>query len=482
MRYGTLPGAVLRNLSKSKLLSFRQCPKRLWLELNKPELNEDSAATTAAFRVGNEVGAVARQLYDPKGHGTLVDAQTEGFAQALERTRVLLDQSQPIFEAGFSADGAIAFADIMLPTKRKGKLAWKMVEVKSSTSVKDYHRDDAAIQAFVAKAAGVSLASISLARIDSSWVYRGENRYDGLLVEEDLTDEAFSRSADVKGWLRDAHSVAAKKTEPRKNTGAHCSTPFDCGFTAYCKGQEPQAKHSAEVLPRIGKKVRAYIDEKKVIELKLVPDELLSPLQLRVKKHTLTGKPFFDAKGAAAALEQYKLPALFLDFETISFAVPIWKGTRPYQQIPFQFSCHRLTKSGGLEHSAFLNLEGQDPSEALAQAFIVRGRAGAQEPAALLQMALDLLGLDEAGKRAIGLDRPAHHLAHQLGRVGQRAAGEALADAQARADRSPAARAGARAEIAGLQHDTLHAAVGQRACRGQAGIAAADNDDIAAGR
>lgn len=402
----------MRNLSKSKLLSFRQCPKRLWLELNKPDLNEDSAATTAAFQVGHAVGAVARQIYDPKDSGALVDAQVEGFGPALARTQTLLNTPQPIFEAGFSADGAIAFADIMLPTKRKGKLAWQMVEVKSSTSVKDYHRDDAAIQAFVSQAAGVALSSISLAHIDSSWVYPGGGRYDGLLVEEDLTEEAFRRSSEVKDWLKAAHVVAAAKKEPKKTTGVHCSMPFECGFSAYCRSQEPQPKHSAEVLPRMGKKVRSYLDEKKVIELKEVPDALLSPLQLRVKKQTLSGKAFFDAKGAAAALAPHKLPAFFLDFETISFGVPIWKGTRPYQQIPFQFSLHRLTNSGRLEHSAFLNLDGEDPSEAIACALIAA--CGASEPIFAYNAAFEKSRITELGRRFSSLEKKLAAIANRL--------------------------------------------------------------------
>jgi hypothetical protein len=64
--------------------------------------------------------------------------------------------------AGFRADDTVAFADVMLPTKRTGQATWRMVEVKSSTNIKDYHREDAAIQAYVAKSAGVPLASISI--------------------------------------------------------------------------------------------------------------------------------------------------------------------------------------------------------------------------------------------------------------------------------------------------------------------------------
>jgi hypothetical protein len=108
----------------------------------------------------------------------------------------------------------------------------------------------------------------------------------------------------------------------------------------------------------------------KVTRLDQVPDEQLSERQLRVKRSSLSGDPFFNAAGAAAALAPHGFPAFFLDFETVSFAVPIWAGTRPYQTFPFQFSVHRVTESGGVQHREFLDLSGKDPREALALALL----------------------------------------------------------------------------------------------------------------
>ena len=156
---GSTPVATMRTFSKSKLLALRQCPKRLWLEVHRPDLRVDSAATQASFQVGFQVGDVAQRIYDPQGVGALIDVASEGFDGALQRSAMLLQTAQTIFEAGFSAGGALAFADVMLPALRDGKQVWRMVEVKSSTSVKDYYRDDVAIQAYVAHAANVPLDS-----------------------------------------------------------------------------------------------------------------------------------------------------------------------------------------------------------------------------------------------------------------------------------------------------------------------------------
>ena len=229
----------MRTLSKSKLLAYRQCPKRLWLEVHCPKLREDSAATQASFAVGHQVGDIARRLYDPKGMGVLIDPQADGFDAAFARTQELLQSAQPIFEACLRAEGALALADVMLPVRKGGKLAWRMVEVKSSTSVKDYHRDDAAVQSFVARSSGVPLTKIALAHIDSNWVYPGNEDYKGLLLENDLTDEVFDRYEEVRSWISEAQQIVAKKREPRVVTGKHCCNPYECGFLAYCQSQCP---------------------------------------------------------------------------------------------------------------------------------------------------------------------------------------------------------------------------------------------------
>ena len=360
----------MRNFSKSKLLALRQCPKRLWLEIHRPDLRADNAATQASFQIGHQVGDIAQRIYDPEGQGALIDVTTAGFARAFERTTELLGTTQPIFEAGFTAGGALAFADVMLPDQVDGKLVWRMVEVKSSTRVKDYHRDDVAVQAFIAQSAGVPLQSIALAHIDNSWTYPGNDDYSGLLVEVDLTAEAFARTEEVKSWIEKAQLTSASSVEPAIETGAHCDKPYDCGFYDYCSRNDPQAEFPVYWLPSMRAAKVRELAAQGVIELADVSDDLLNPKQLRVKTHTLANTVFFDAVGAAADLAVHSLPAYFLDFETIQFAVPIWQGTRPYQQNTFQFSLHTLSEAGQLEHTEFLDISGGDPSEPFVQALV----------------------------------------------------------------------------------------------------------------
>lgn len=368
----------MHTLSKSGILAYRQCPRRLWLEIHRPELREDSAAAQARFAAGHQVGEIARRLYDPEQRGILTDPQAAGFEAALARSAALRQSAQPIFEAGFRAAGALAFADVLLPVRHRRAQAWRLIEVKSSTSVRDYQRDDAAVQAFVARAAGVPLAGVAFAHIDSAWVHPGGGNYQGLLRETDRTDAALGRGEAVRSWIADAQRVTARSKEPRTATGRHCTEPFECGFRAYCQSREPQPEQSVRRLPGpFGRALAAHLEATGTTELREVPDALLNDRQRRVKTATLSGAIHFDRKGLARALSGHGLPAWFLDFETVQFAVPIWKGTRPYQQIPFQFSVHRLARSGTLEHREFLDLGDKDPSRPLAQALLAAcGRRG----------------------------------------------------------------------------------------------------------
>lgn len=360
-----------RVLSKSRLIAYRQCPKRVWLEVHRPQLREDSSQAQANFATGNRVGDIARHLYDPKGQGVLLDQFKIGFDAAFAQTRELLESAQPIFEAGLQADGACAFADVMLPVKANEKLSWKVIEVKSSTSVKDYHREDAAIQVFIAQSQGVALESASVACIDNQWVYPGEDNYNGLLKETDVTAEAVALKGDVRSWIADAQAIVASPDAPEVAMGKHCNTPFECGFSAYCQSLVPTPEHAISQLPgRLRAPLQVLVDSGDVTELRDVPDELLNDKQLRVKTAALSGRAFFDKEAAASALAPYGLPAYFMDFETTMSAIPIWKGTRPYQQIPFQFSVHCLSPSGKLEHRSFLDVSGEDPALRFAEALV----------------------------------------------------------------------------------------------------------------
>ncbi|HWO99623.1 MAG TPA: hypothetical protein VNL74_03240 [Methylococcus sp.] len=164
---------MAHGLSKTKLLACLQCRKRLWLELHRPELAEPGAAAIG-FRHGHGVGEAARSLHPG---GILVE--TDDLAQALAETRRLMVEhpAKPLFEAAFEYDGVLIRPDLLVPDR----IGHRMVEVKASTQIKDYHYNDCAVQAWVCRKAGLPLGRVELAHVDTGFVYPGGGDYRGLL-------------------------------------------------------------------------------------------------------------------------------------------------------------------------------------------------------------------------------------------------------------------------------------------------------------
>jgi len=374
-------------LSKSKLVAFRLCPKRLWLAVNRPSLREVSDATARNFDAGHQVGAVARRVYDARERGTLVDIDDLGFAGALRRSRALLGAKspQPVFEAGFAAAGVLAFADVMLPATRprsgmppERSTSWRMIEVKSTTTLKDYHRDDVAIQTFAALQSGIELSAVAVAHLNKGSVYPGDRNYGGLFCEVDLTAEVMTRQAEVAEWVDDAHRFSQRQREPRQAMGAQCAEPFECAYRAHCEARTPPvkaAKYPVIWLPQVRttalkERIAALSAQARAPDMRHIDDSLLSTEQLRVKTATLAGKVAFDRRKSRAALAPHGEAPTFLDFETIAFAVPRWAGTTPWQQVPFQFAAHRVEADGTLSEHGHLDLTGNDPRPGLVRALV----------------------------------------------------------------------------------------------------------------
>jgi hypothetical protein len=97
----------------------------------------------------------------------------------------------------------------------------------------------------------------------------------------------------------------------------------------------------------------------------------------RVHTATLTGQVWHDVQGIRAETAGWAWPRTYLDFETIQFAVPRWIGTRPFEQVPFQFSAHVQQGDRSLEHCEWLSTDGLDPRRPLAEALLQLPATGA---------------------------------------------------------------------------------------------------------
>lgn len=314
-------------LSKSKILSGLQCSKRLYLEVHHPELIEEDTGLERRFNIGNLVGEIAQKLIPG---GKLIEYDS-GLSQAIKKTRQILESSPltPIFEATFSHGGVLVRSDIF----HRGDKGYRLVEVKSSTSVKDYHITDCAVQAWVIESLGYPLERVELAHIDNTFVYQGDGNYQGLFYHEDLTDGILPIKGQIPGWITSLQSMLAGDL-PEIGLGAQCHDPFDCPFLSHCS-PEP-AEYPVTILP-YGRSVIDDLLSEGVEDVRDIPIGRLTNLRHeKVRRVTISGIPELDTE-IRTYLKSIPYPRYYLDFETLGTPIPIWTGTRPYQAyLPFQ--------------------------------------------------------------------------------------------------------------------------------------------------
>jgi len=354
-------------LSKSRITAWRQCPKRLWLQIHRRELLEISDQAEHAFQIGYEVGEVAQRLC-PDG---ILIGDDNNLTAAIEATRAAIaaHPDRPIFEATFQHDGLLVRVDVLLPTPD----GYRLTEVKSSTEVKPYHVDDCAVQAWVLLKNGIPLASVELAHVDTSFVYQGDGNYHGLLKSVRLDEEISQLLGVVPGWVEQARKDLSGD-EPAIAMGTQCDDPYECPFKAYCTRNMPlpeAPKYPLDILYRMGAKTKEELHSRGYQDARNVPLRYLNETQRWIQRVSKSGKPSLDVGTAQKVMSALPYPRYYLDFETVTLAVPRWAETRPYlTQVPFQWSCHIEYAPGRLRHEMFLDVTGNDPRRPFAEFLI----------------------------------------------------------------------------------------------------------------
>jgi len=351
-------------LSKSKYLNGLQCLKLLWAATNKKDLiPEIDESTQYRFDEGHEVGELAKSLF--KNGIELTD---EDFGRNLERTQECMindcenkGKRRPLFEAAFKVPyetGELyARADVLVPV---GKNEWDIIEVKSATQTKDVNIQDVSFQKFVYGKAGLKIRRCFVMHLNNEYVRKGEIKAKKLFIKEDVTvlvDEAIKG---IEERISTMLKVLSQKDIPIIKLGPYCTEPYTCPLYDFCWKDVPD--NSVFDLYRIRKTEAFELFEKGVVSIGDVPETYkLNEKQAIQKKCSLSGKECIDKDAIKNFLNELKYPLYFMDFETYQTAIPLYKGIKPYQQIPFQFSVHIVQKNGKTKHISFIAKGEGDP-------------------------------------------------------------------------------------------------------------------------
>ena len=326
------------------------------MEMHEPrKIPETDSVTQYVFDQGHLVGELAKKLF-PGG----IDIPAEDFMGNISAARELLKERRPLFEAGILAGRLYSRIDILSPTDEE---EWDIFEVKSSTGVKDVHINDVAFQRYCCNQSGLNIRKCYLVLINRYYVKNGEIDPEGLFNIHDITDKVAEASVDIQDRIENILDVIKQKDCPEMIIGPHCRNPYECPLTD-CWEHLPE--HNIFTLYYGGKKSFEMYDSG-IVTVGEIPDGYKLNGKQRIQQACVaSGEPYIDRQAIRGFLSSLEYPLYYLDFETIGSAVPLFDGTRPYQNIPFQFSRHIVKdESSQPEHFPFLANGTNDPRPTL---------------------------------------------------------------------------------------------------------------------
>ncbi|MDP3011947.1 MAG: DUF2779 domain-containing protein, partial [Candidatus Hydromicrobium sp.] len=345
-------------ISKSKYLAGLQCLKYFWYQVNaREEIPEPGFTAQFIFKQGLLVGEYAKKLY-PEG----IDLGKIGdLKEQLVKTSELLSERKPLFEASCSFGNVYSRADILVPADTD---RWDIIEVKSSTQLKEEHIHDVSFQKYCFDKAGVKIRKCYLANINNQYIRKGDINPGELFKKADITAEVEETFKEIEGRVEEMLLVAASKSSPGIFIGKQCNEPYICPLKDKCWEFLPD-NHVFNLYGSKDKAAEFY--SKGIISIKDIPDgynlNFKQKIQLECAK---TDKPKIDKGEILKFINRLEYPLYFFDFETFSTAIPLYTGVKPYQRIPFQYSIHILdTIDGQPGHYDFLAEGDEDPREEL---------------------------------------------------------------------------------------------------------------------
>ncbi|HET9327596.1 MAG TPA: DUF2779 domain-containing protein [Candidatus Eisenbacteria bacterium] len=350
---------TVTNLTKSLFVTGCQCPRLLWWTVHEPlaeELQPDKVLLDR-FDQGRLVGELARERFP---EGVLVSPQPRDRTAWCDATRSALDAGAPIiFEAAFQAKGVFAAVDVL----HKADDATTLIEAKSTTSVKDEHIADAALQAWVLAQTGMTAERVEIMHLNKD--YRHPDQGD-LFVRADITEQVHEFMPTVPARVEELTRVLEGEL-PDHPIGLHCHEPRGCPFLKRCWPNDPD--HISTLYSNGPKKTVAYM-AKGIHSIWGIPQGQKLPPAAQRQLRALRENRLIVEPGLGRALEPFESPLGYLDFETVSRAVPVWAGLAPWGHATAQFSYHEEQQDGTYTHVGWLAEGPGDPRRELAEAML----------------------------------------------------------------------------------------------------------------
>jgi len=347
-------------LTKSNYLLGLQCPKFLWITKHaKERIPEPDKIAQAKFKAGDIIGVFATKVFEGG-----IDLSGMEFQENLDKTKESLELRKPIFEASVLVDNLFSRADVLLPV---GIDEWDIIEVKSSTDVKDINIQDVSFQKYVCERAGLKIRHCILMHVNSEYVKDGDIEPKDFFFQADITEQVEEILGDVKENI-EKMMENINGPEPDFSIEDILTIKYD----NICLEEFMRNLPEENVFEffRMFKTKRVELYQEGHIKMVDIPEDIKLNDKQKIQRRLAFDKgKHINKQEIKNFLNNLKYPIYYLDFETINPVIPKFDGMKPYKRIPFQFSLHIQDEPNGeLKHISFLADGTSDPRPKFMQA------------------------------------------------------------------------------------------------------------------
>lgn len=355
--------AYSMQISKSDYMLFLRHPAWLWLKKHARHLLPPiDAALQARFDEGHAFESFAEALFP-----NLVRLGFSDFAsyQALtSRTLEAWQSGASVVAQGRYEDGSTTcIADIV---SHNGD-GYILTEIKSGTSAKPEHTFDLAFQRVVLEASGFPIKRCEVAHVNREYVRAGEIDPHGLVAITDITEEVADQLEATRARIDMALNVAASSAMPDPAPERARLKSYGEWMEIREKLDPPLPHDSIHRLPFINAEKATALIKAGITTIDAIDDPSVLGKSTRRYLSTLThGARTVNKEALDRFLKDVTYPVYYFDYETSQSLLPPWDRTRPYQQVPFQYSLHiQREPDGEIEHREYLHRDQSNPMPGL---------------------------------------------------------------------------------------------------------------------
>ena len=338
-------------ISKTAFLKFEQCHKAFFLYKNhyylKDKLSTDKQLT---FKRGHDIGSLAQQLFP--GGINVVETDSNKDRAAIYTKELIENKTPVIYEATFVFEDILVMVDILVLTE----IGYTAYEVKSSLKVSETYIKDACLQHYVVNNCISGLQDFFIVTLNESYVFNGELDLKKLFKRRSILKDAHRNEPYIKDQIANAKLVLEQNNIPNVEIGKQCTSPYECDFFKTC-WKDKITEDSIFNLGKLNKDEMFSWYHAGIKRISDIPNSSTFPkhVQIEIQSH-VNKEVYMDVDKIKEALALIKAPYAALDMEIWGQAVPVIKGTKPFQKVPFLYTLF----SDGVGKDFFFDYETDD--------------------------------------------------------------------------------------------------------------------------